>query len=90
MTANEISSAIIQGKFTNEELNHFTNAVTYARNYLQVQVRRQLEKGMQVSFKSGRSGRVIQGTVRKVNIKFAEVDTPAGGYKVPMNMLEVV
>ena len=84
----KVTQAIFAGTWTNQELNAINDAVQYMRGQLRAQVKCQLVKGAQVMF-TGRRG-VVTGTVRKVAIKYAEVDTPFGGYKVPMNMLTVL
>jgi hypothetical protein len=86
----EINSAIIQGTFTNDELSSMIDAVKFARSKLTNQIKVQVRKGSSVKFTSNRNGMVYSGTVEKVAIKFATVNTPLGRYKVPMNMLEVV
>jgi hypothetical protein len=86
----EINSAIIQGTFTNDELTSMIDAVKFARSRLTNQIKFQVRKGSSVKFTSNKNGVTYQGTVEKVAIKFATVNTNLGRWKVPMNMLEVV
>jgi hypothetical protein len=86
----EINSAIIQGTFTNDELTSMIDAVKFARSRLTNQIKFQVRKGSSVKFTSAKNGVTYQGTVEKVAIKFATVNTNLGRWKVPMNMLEVV
>jgi hypothetical protein len=86
----EINSAIIQGTFTNDELTSMIDAVKFARSRLTNQIKFQVRKGSSVKFTSTKNGVTYQGTVEKVAIKFATVNTNLGRWKVPMNMLEVV
>jgi len=86
----EINSAIIQGTFTNDELTSIIDAVKFARSRLTNQIKFQVRKGSSVKFTSAKNGVTYQGTVEKVAIKFATVNTNLGRWKVPMNMLEVV
>jgi hypothetical protein len=86
----EINSAIIQGTFTNDELISMIDAVKFARSRLTNQIKFQVRKGSSVKFTSAKNGMTYQGTVEKVAIKYATVNTNLGRWKVPMNMLEVV
>jgi hypothetical protein len=86
----EINSAIIQGTFTNDELISMIDAVKFARSRLTNQIKFQVRKGSSVKFTSAKNGVTYQGTVEKVAIKYATVNTNLGRWKVPMNMLEVV
>jgi hypothetical protein len=52
--------------------------------------KRSLRLGDQVSFTSSKTGRVMQGTVEKIAIKFVTVKTNMGLWRVPANMLAVV
>ena len=86
----EINSAIIQGTFTNDELISMIDAVKFARSRLTNQIKFQVRRGSSVKFTSAKNGMTYQGTVEKVAIKYATVNTNLGRWKVPMNMLEVV
>jgi hypothetical protein len=88
MNIMEINTAILQGGFTNEQLNSINDAVRFARARLGDQVRRELRIGELVQFKSNRNGMVYKGTLESIKIKNAIVATSLGRYKVPMNMLE--
>jgi len=90
MNIQQINSAIIAGKLTNDELTSVVDAVKFARARLAQSLKFSLKVGQKVKFTSSRSGQLIIGTVRKVAIKNVIVDTPVGGYKVPANMLEAV
>jgi small-conductance mechanosensitive channel len=46
--------------------------------------------GDRVEFKDSRIGYVHSGSVLKINIKYVQVTTPKGTYRVPANMLTVV
>jgi hypothetical protein len=64
--------------------------VKFARSRLTNQIKFQVRKGSSVKFTSAKNGVTYQGTVEKVAIKYATVNTNLGRWKVPMNMLEVV
>lgn len=85
MNIKDINTAIITGTLTNEELNSIGDAVKFARSRIATQNKFTLAKGSKVKF-TGRSG-VLFGTVEKIAIKRATVNTPAGRYAVPLNML---
>jgi hypothetical protein len=88
MNSPEINRAILSGTFTNTELSSIIQAVKYARSSLGHTVAQSLKPGVTVKF-TGRSG-PLTGVVQKIAIKNATVSTPAGLYRVPMNMLETV
>ncbi len=88
MNVSQINTAILQGTFTNTELSSIIDAVKFARSKLTNQVKFTISNGSKVKFTSNRNGITYSGTVEKVAIKFATVNTTQGRYKVPMNMLE--
>jgi hypothetical protein len=90
LTIKEINTGIMWGNFTNDELQSVIAAVTYARAQLGAKVKRAIVKGATVKFTSTRDGLTRQGTVEKIAIKYVTVNTLAGRWKVPANMLEVV
>ena len=88
---NAINQAIIQGGFTNEQLDSITMAVRYARNQLAHQNKRQFRVGSVVKFHNSRRGHDMHGKVAKIAIKFVTVDCGVDGrWKVPANMLNAV
>jgi hypothetical protein len=86
--AHQIQHAIMAGKFTNDELTAFGQAIQFARASMAKQVKRQLTLGATVSFNSSRTG-LTHGTITKIGIKKATVRTSNGLWQVPMNMLSV-
>ncbi len=88
MNVSQINTAILQGTFTNTELSSIIDAVKFARSKLTNRVKFTISNGSKVKFTSNRNGITYSGTVEKVAIKFATVNTTQGRYKVPMNMLE--
>jgi hypothetical protein len=89
MDIKQINSAIIQGTFTDTELQSILDAVKFNRSRIRESVKRTLVRGAQVRFNSTRMG-PMTGVVESVGIKNAVVKTNRGGWKVPMNMLEIV
>jgi len=90
MNAEQIKFEIMGSKFSNDQLNEIVDAVKYARARLTERNKRGMRLGDQVSFTSSKSGRVMQGTVEKIAIKFVTVKTNMGLWKVPANMLTIV
>ena len=91
MNIKQINTAIMQGDFTNEELNSIGDAMRFARAQLVVRNKSALTIGSNVKFTSSTRG-TISGVVKKINRKFIIVDQPGlyRSWKVPANMLEVL
>jgi len=91
MNIKQINTAIMQGDFSNEELNSIGDAIRFARAQLVVRNKSVLTIGSNVKFTSSTRG-TISGVVKKINRKFIIVDQPGQfrSWKVPANMLEVV
>jgi len=87
MNIQAINSAIIAGTLTNDELTSVIDAVKYARGRLGNQMKYQLRPGDSVQFTSSKTGRVMQGEVMKIAIKYVTVCTTTGQWRVPANML---
>lgn len=90
MNITEINTAILQGRFTNDELTSIINAVKFSKARLTDANKRSLRIGQRVAFTSSRTGQQIAGEVVKIAIKFVTVRTAAGLWKVPANMLSPV
>jgi ASC-1-like (ASCH) protein len=90
MNIDEIKSAIMFGGLSNEQLESVIAAVKYARAQLTQQTRRSLRVGDTVKFTSSRTGQSIRGAVEKIAIKYVNVRTSQGVYRVPANMLEAI
>jgi len=90
MNAEQIKFEIMGSKFSNDQLNEIVDAVKYARARLTERNKRGMRLGDQVSFNSSKTGRVMQGTVEKIAIKFVTVKTNMGLWRVPANMLTIV
>ena len=91
MNIKQINTAIMQGDYTNEELNSIGDAIRFARAQLVVRNKSALTIGSNVKFTSSTRG-TISGIVKKINRKFIIVDQPGQfrSWKVPANMLEVL
>lgn len=86
----DIRSTIVAGNFTNAELDSIQQAIQFARAQLTQRNKSAFRRGDTVKFTSNRNGQVYQGTVEKIAIKYINVRTHVGVYKVPANMLEAV
>lgn len=85
-----VCQKIMFGTFTNDELEGIAQALKFARAQLAKTTRRSLVIGDAVKFTDPRNGRVFQGTVDKIKVKYVLVKTALGRYNVPANMLEAV
>ena len=90
MDIKQINTAIITGNWNDEQLMSMIDAVKFARSRLQASTIRTLRLGTTVRFTSNKTGVTHKGTVEKIAIKYVTVNTGAGRWKVPANMLEVV
>jgi hypothetical protein len=88
MDIGAITSAIMRGNLSNDDLNSVLEAVKYARSQLGRAKLRSFGRGDAVKFTSSRNGRVYTGTVEDVKIKNVVVNTSMGRFRVPANMLE--
>jgi hypothetical protein len=86
MDTSEITRSIINGTYSNDELNLIIEAVKFARGQNARKAARTLRPGQSVRF-MGRAGLVV-GTLESIKIKNATVVTGAGRYRVPLSMLE--
>ena len=89
-TISEINHEIMQGSFTNDQLNAIASAIKYRRAQLTREVKRSITLGTSVKFYHPKLGKDIFGTVDRVKQKFILVQTLGGRYKVPANLLECV
>jgi hypothetical protein len=91
MNIKQINTAIMQGDFSNEELNSIGDAIRFARAQLVIQNKSVLTLGSNVKFTSSSKG-TISGVVKKINRKFIIVDEPGQfrSWKVPASMLTIL
>jgi hypothetical protein len=90
MTIQSINAEILAGGFTNDQLTSIGDAIKFARAQLARNVANTLRVGATVQFRSNRNGVTYKGTLEKVKLKNAIVNTQQGRYNVPMSMLEAV
>jgi hypothetical protein len=84
----DIIDTIQFGGLSNDELGRVIDAVKYRKAQITQTMRRQLNVGDPVQFFNSRLGRTVQGSVRKVAIKYVTVSTGQGLWRVPASMLE--
>lgn len=87
MSVQSINAEIIQGNFTNDELNSILDAVKFARSRITQKNIFAMRTGANVQFTSSKNGMTYKGTVNKVGRKYVTVATPQGMWRVPANML---
>ena len=90
MDIKQVNSAIMFGAWTDLELRSMIDAIKFARASLQKQVKRSLMLGDTVEFTNSKTGRVMQGTVSKIAIKYITVNVSGALWRVPANMLRTV
>ena len=90
MDINVLKTQIMLNGYSNAELNELGEAIKYARNQLGRAVKSSIRVGDRVEFTDSRVGYTHQGSVLKINIKYVQVSTNRGTYRVPANMLTVV
>ena len=90
MDIKQINAAIMQGDFTNAELNTVIEAIKWNRAQLTRQAKQQLRIGSTVNFDSTKLGRNVTGVVTKIAVKYVTVNTAHGMWRVPANMLQII
>jgi hypothetical protein len=89
-TIQEVTSSIMFGDFTNDQLSSVIEAIKYRRAQLSKETKRSLSIGNQVQFHSTKLGGTLVGKVEKIAIKYVTVRTVNGLWKVPAAMLTAV
>ena len=87
MSIQTINTEILQGAFTNEQLDSIQDAIKFARSRIAQRNIFTMRTGSNVQFTSTKNGMVYKGVVEKVGRKFVVVRTAQGGWRVPANML---
>jgi hypothetical protein len=87
MSVQTINAEILQGAFTNEQLDSIQDAIRFARSRITQKNIFTMRVGANVQFTSSKNGMTYKGTVEKVGRKYITVRTPQGGWRVPANML---
>ena len=68
------------------EIRELVELIRIRKEALSQYKMKELSVGDKVSFSN--KGKIISGTIRKKNIKRVVIDTPEGGWNVPVNVLE--
>jgi hypothetical protein len=88
VTIQDINSTIINGSFTNEQLDAINMAVRFARNQIAQQNKFTMVRGSKVQFVSTRTGQTVIGEVTDIKRKFIHVRSGMTNWRVPANMLK--
>jgi hypothetical protein len=89
-TISEINHEIMQGSFTNDQLNAIASAIQFRRRQIGKELKVTIRVGDTVKFYHPKLGQDLQGPVTRVKIKNILVKTSRGTYNVPANLLERV
>lgn len=84
----DIYSSIVNGNFSNQDLEKILGAVRFRRSEISRLTKRSLTPGDSVKFTNPKTGQTYFGTVDKIKIKYVLVKTNLGRYNVPANLLE--
>jgi hypothetical protein len=87
MNVNDISLAILNGDFSNSDLNNIGDAINYAKKRLADKSISSLNLGDLVSFSTRKDNTVYKGSIVKIALKYVNVKTADGVWKVPANVL---
>jgi hypothetical protein len=90
MSIQTINAEILQGAFTNEQLDSIGDAIKFARSRIAQKNIFSMRTGSNVQFTSSKNGMTYKGTVNKVGRQYVTVATPQGMWRVPANMLSPV
>ena len=89
----QVCQQIMFGNFTNDELNGIAEAIRFARSNITKANISAIRAGVNVQWKSSKTGKTVTGEVTKVNRKFVLVREHGlnfSNWRVPANMLEVI
>lgn len=89
MELRQLTTAIMWGNWTTEELNSMIESIKFARNQLARKNIGQIRVGASVEFTSTKTGQRVQGIVTKIAVKYVTVKSPTGLWRVPASMLTV-
>ena len=90
MELRQLTTAIMWGNWTTEELNSMIESIKFARNQLARKNIGQIRVGSSVEFTSTKTGQTVQGTVTKIAVKYVTVKSPTGLWRVPASMLNPI
>ena len=90
MELRQLTTAIMWGNWTTEELNSMIESIKFARNQLARRNIGQIRVGDSVEFTSTKTGQTVQGIVTKIAVKYVTVKSASGLWRVPASMLTVI
>jgi hypothetical protein len=88
MKASDIIQALLNNRYTNDELNQVAQAIKHARHNMAISNKFTLRVGQDVKF--NHAGVAYNGSIKKINRTTMTVTTDKGTWKVPANMLTPV
>jgi len=90
MELRQLTTAIMWGNWTTEELNSMIESIKFARNQLARRNIGQIRVGDSVEFTSMKTGQTVRGIVTKIAVKYVTVKSPTGLWRVPASMLNPI
>jgi hypothetical protein len=90
MELRQVTTAIMWGNWTTEELNSMIESIKFARNQLARKNIGQIRVGDSVEFTSTKTGQTVQGFVTKIAVKYVTVKSASGLWRVPASMLNPI
>ena len=88
MSLKQINELILTSELTDADISSIIESIKYVRSRNARLNLRTFRVGDAVQFKSSRSNQTVQGTIKKIAIKNIVIDTPAGAWRVPANMVQ--
>ena len=89
MSVKQINELILATDLSEADIGSIVEAIKYVRSRNARLNLRTFRVGDAVQFTSSRSNQTVRGTVKKIAIKNIVIDTPAGAWRVPANMVEM-
>ena len=90
MSVTKINELILSTDLSEADIISIVEAIKYVRSRNARLNLRTFRVGDAVQFKSSRINQTVRGTIKKIAIKNIVIDTPAGVWRVPANMVEMV
>ena len=85
----QINNEIMQGSFTNDQLESIAAAIKYRRRQIGREIKRTIRVGDTVQFYHPSLPQTVKGSVKDVLIKNVMVSTQGRVYRVPASLLEL-
>ena len=89
MSVKQINELILSTDLSEADIGSIVEAIKYVRSRNARSNLRTFRVGDAVQFKSSRTNQIVRGTIKKIAIKNIVIDSPAGAWRVPANMVEM-